>query len=78
MDQKGALAVEAPFHLELFGKKIKKINTETRTIYKGIGNDAKLIVEDMVALGKKNLDKIAADFAVNGPLSKENYSDYLY
>ncbi len=39
-------------------KKIKRINQETRTIYKGIGNDAKLIVEDLVALGKKNLDKL--------------------
>ena len=39
-------------------KKIERITKETRTLYKGIGNDAKLIVEDIVALGKKNLDKM--------------------
>ncbi len=39
-------------------KKIERINKETRTVYKGIGNDAKLILEDIVALGKKNLDKL--------------------
>lgn len=39
-------------------KKIEKINQETRTIYKGIGNDAKLLIEDIVVLGKKNLEKL--------------------
>lgn len=39
-------------------KRINRINRETRTIYNGIGNDAKLIVGDIVALGKKNLDKM--------------------
>ena len=39
-------------------KKIEKINQETRTIYKGVGHDAKLIIEDVVALGKKKLDKM--------------------
>ena len=39
-------------------KKLDRINTETRTIYKGIGNDAKLIIEDILALGKKRLDKL--------------------
>lgn len=39
-------------------KKIKKINQETRTVYNGVGNDAKLIIEDIVTLGKKNLDKL--------------------
>lgn len=39
-------------------KKIERINKETRAIYKGIGNDAKLIIEDILALGKKNLDKM--------------------
>ncbi len=39
-------------------KKMDRLTKETRTIYKGIGNDAKLIVEDIVALGKKNLDKM--------------------
>jgi F0F1-type ATP synthase membrane subunit b/b' len=39
-------------------KKMNRVNKETRTIYKGIGNDAKLIVEDIVALGKKSLDKM--------------------
>lgn len=39
-------------------KKIKRVNKETRTVYKGIGNDAKLIIEDIVALGKKSLDKM--------------------
>ncbi len=39
-------------------RKIKKINLETKKVYKGIENDAKLIVEDFIALGKKNLDKL--------------------
>ena len=39
-------------------KKIDRLNKETRTVYKGIENDAKMILEDMVAMGKKNLDKI--------------------
>jgi polyhydroxyalkanoate synthesis regulator phasin len=39
-------------------KKIERVNRETRTVYKGIGNDAKLIVEDILALGKKSLDKM--------------------
>ena len=39
-------------------KKIEKINLETKKVYKGIGNDAKLIVEDFIAMGKKNLDKL--------------------
>jgi hypothetical protein len=34
------------------------INEKTQKIYKGIGNDAKLITADFFALGKKNLDKI--------------------
>ncbi|MBA3010473.1 MAG: hypothetical protein KKF12_10205 [Proteobacteria bacterium] len=39
-------------------KKIDKINLETKKVYKGIGNDAKLIVDDFIAMGKKNLDKL--------------------
>jgi len=39
-------------------KKIERINQETRTIYKGIENDTKLIVEDIVEMGKKNFDRI--------------------
>lgn len=39
-------------------RKIKKISLETKKAYKGIENDAKLIVEDFIALGKKNLDKL--------------------
>jgi len=39
-------------------ERMDRITKETRTIYKGIGNDAKLIVEEMIALGKKRLDKI--------------------
>jgi len=39
-------------------KKIEEINLETKKVYKGIGNDAKLIVEDFIAMGKKNLDKL--------------------
>ena len=39
-------------------QKMDRITKETRTIYKGIENDAKLIVEDIVALGKKSLDKM--------------------
>ena len=39
-------------------QKIEKINQETRTIYKGIGHDAKLIIEDMVILGKEKLNKM--------------------
>jgi hypothetical protein len=38
-------------------KKFNKINKETRTIYKGIENDAKMVLEDIVALGKKNIEK---------------------
>ena len=38
--------------------KMDRINKETRTLYKGIGNDAKLILEDILALGKKRLDKL--------------------
>jgi polyhydroxyalkanoate synthesis regulator phasin len=50
-------------------KKIEKINRETRAIYKGIGHDAKLILEDMVALGKKNLAKIPMKKAIEEKIS---------
>jgi len=40
-------------------ERLDKINKKTQKVYKGIGNDAKLIVEDFIALGKKNLDKLA-------------------
>jgi len=39
-------------------KKIKKMTRTSRGVYSGIENDAKLIVEDFIALGKKNMDKI--------------------
>ncbi|MDM8536718.1 hypothetical protein QUF70_08195 [Desulfobacterales bacterium HSG17] len=39
-------------------EKFEKMNQKTRQVYKGIENDAKLIFEDIVDLGKKNLDKI--------------------
>ncbi len=39
-------------------KKIEKINLETKKTYKGIGNDAKLIVEEFIAMGKNNLNKL--------------------
>lgn len=39
-------------------KKFKRINLETQKVYKGIENDAKLVVEDFIAMGKKNLDKL--------------------
>ena len=39
-------------------QKIETINKETRTIYKGIGHDVKLIIEDVVTLGKEKLDKM--------------------
>jgi len=51
-------------------KKIGKINQETRTVYKGIENDAKLILEDMVAVGKKNLDKIPMKKNIEKKISK--------
>ena len=38
-------------------RQFEKINKKTRTIYKGIESDAKLIAEDVITLGKKNLDK---------------------
>jgi len=39
-------------------EKIEKMNEKSQRIYKGIENDAKLIFEDLIALGKKNIDKI--------------------
>jgi len=38
-------------------RQFEKINEKSRTVYKGIESDAKLIAEDLIALGKKNLDK---------------------
>jgi len=38
-------------------RQFEKINEKTRTVYKGIESDAKLIAEDLLTLGKKNLDK---------------------
>jgi polyhydroxyalkanoate synthesis regulator phasin len=51
-------------------KKIERVNKETRTVYKGIGNDAKLIIEDIVALGKKNLDKLPLKKTIGKKLSR--------
>ena len=39
-------------------EKIKTVNQTTKKVYKGIENDAKLIAEDFLAMGKKNLDRI--------------------
>jgi len=50
-------------------KKMDRINRETRTVYKGIGNDAKLIIDDIVALGKKNLDKLPMKKAIETQIS---------
>lgn len=50
-------------------KKVARLHQETRTIYKGIENDAKLILEDIVALGKKNLDKIPMKKAIEKKIS---------
>ena len=51
-------------------ERMDRITKETRTIYKGIGNDAKLIVEDIVALGKKNLDKIPMKKTIEKKISR--------
>lgn len=50
-------------------RKIKKINLETKKVYKGIENDAKLIVEDFMALGKKKLDKLPMKKAIQKNIS---------
>ncbi|MDM8536721.1 hypothetical protein QUF70_08210 [Desulfobacterales bacterium HSG17] len=39
-------------------ERIEKINKKTGQVYKGLENDAKLIFEDIIELGKKNLDRI--------------------
>ena len=39
-------------------RKFATINQKTQRVYKGIENDAKLITEDFLAMGKKNLDKL--------------------
>ncbi len=45
-------------------KKFEKLNTEGRKVYRGIENDAKIIVEDIIEMGKKNLDKIPMKKAI--------------
>jgi len=39
-------------------EKFEKMNQTTRQVYKGLENDAKLFVEDIIELGKKNMDRI--------------------
>jgi len=39
-------------------RQFKKVDQKTRIVYKGIESDAKLIAEDLITLGKKNLDKL--------------------
>lgn len=39
-------------------QRFDKLNQEAQKVYKGIGNDAKLVVEDFIEMGKKNLDKL--------------------
>jgi hypothetical protein len=50
-------------------KKVAGIHQETRTIYKGIENDAKLILEDIFALGKKNMGKISMKKTIEKKIS---------
>ncbi|SMD00369.1 hypothetical protein SAMN02746065_12023 [Desulfocicer vacuolatum DSM 3385] len=40
-------------------RQLEKINKTTHTVCKGIEGDAKLIAEDLLDLGKKNLDKMS-------------------
>lgn len=46
-----------------------KVNQETRRIYEGIGKDAKLVMEDALEMGKKNLDKLPMKKTVEKKLS---------
>lgn len=39
-------------------KGFKKINAKGNKVYKGIENDAKLLFEDFIEMGKKNIDKL--------------------
>jgi len=50
-------------------KKIELVIQKTQKVYKGIENDGKLIVEDIVALGKKNLEKIPMKKAIEKRIS---------
>ena len=50
-------------------KRFDKINLETKKIYTGVGNDAKLIVEDFIDFGKKNLNKLPIKKSVESKFS---------
>lgn len=50
-------------------KKLDRINLETQKVYEGIGHDARLIVEDFIALGKKNLDKLPLKKTIENKIS---------
>ncbi|MCP3873257.1 MAG: hypothetical protein GY699_08915 [Desulfobacteraceae bacterium] len=39
-------------------KRFKKINIEGKKVYKGIENDAKLLVDDFIEISKKNIERI--------------------
>ncbi len=43
---------------QTYRKKLDKLNVETKKVYYGINNDAKLLVKEFKEMGKKQLDKI--------------------
>ncbi len=51
-------------------KKMDKINVETKKVYYGINNDAKLLVKDFKEMGKKQLDRIPMKKTIEKKLSK--------
>ena len=49
--------------------RFNKVNQETRRFYKGIGNDAKLVMDDILELGKKNMNKIPVKKTIEKKIS---------
>jgi hypothetical protein len=49
--------------------RVETINRQTRKVYRGIEGDAKLIVEDVVSLGKKKMGKLSVQKTIKDKIS---------
>lgn len=50
-------------------KKMDTINKKSKEVYKGIENDAKMIFDDVIEMGKKNIDKLPLKKSIEKKIS---------
>jgi hypothetical protein len=51
-------------------QRVERLNKETQKVYEGIEHDARLIVEEMIALGKEKLDKLSMKKIIKEKVTK--------